>query len=155
MLSPKQVPPGGDHLGGHFVPGGTKIGVVQWSIGRNKALFGDDVEVYRPERWLGADEARRTEMERVTEMIFGYGRWVCAGKAIAFMELSKVIFEVCSILLSLLKLPERDSLTTFAGQMVREFDIQVVNPKSPWGSQKQYLLFIVKDMWLRFSERAK
>lgn len=34
------------------------------------------------------------EMERAIDIAFGHGRWMCAGKRIAFMELSKVLFEV-------------------------------------------------------------
>lgn len=61
---------------------------------RDKELFGHDTDVFRPERWLVADAVKRREMERVTELLFGYGRWMCPGKQIALLELSKVIFEV-------------------------------------------------------------
>lgn len=60
-------------------------------------MFGPDADLFRPERWLEVDEAQRTEMRRVAELVFGYGRWMCAGKVIAFMELNKVLVEVCSL----------------------------------------------------------
>ncbi len=61
---------------------------------RNRTLFGDDVEIFRPERWLDADHAQRTAMERTVDLAFGYGRWACAGKTVAFMELNKFYVEV-------------------------------------------------------------
>lgn len=61
---------------------------------RSKTLFGEDAEMFRPERFLEADEATRVEMQRNVELTFGYGRWMCAGKAIAFLEINKTVFEV-------------------------------------------------------------
>jgi cytochrome P450 len=61
-------------------------------------IFGNDVELFRPERFMEADEVRRAEMYRTTELIFGSGRWQCAGKSLAFMELNKVFFEVRTLL---------------------------------------------------------
>jgi cytochrome P450 len=94
ILANKQVPPEGDTIDGKFVPGGTNIAQNTWCLMRNKAIFGQDPEVFRPERWLGIDASRKTQMERTTELMFGYGRWMCAGKHIAFMELNKIFFEV-------------------------------------------------------------
>ena len=93
-LYPKTVPPEGDVVHGKFIPGGTAIGMNTSSILQSKVMFGKDADLFRPERFLEADEAKRIEMERNVELIFGYGRWMCAGKPIAFMELNKVFFEV-------------------------------------------------------------
>lgn len=67
-------------------------------------MFGADADIFRPERWLedeeegsGAEE-KVAEMRRVAELVFGYGRWGCAGKMLAFMELNKVIVEVSTLL---------------------------------------------------------
>ena len=60
-------------------------------------MFGPDADLFRPERWFEVDKAQRAEMRRVAELVFGYGRWMCAGKMIAFMELNKVLVEVCSL----------------------------------------------------------
>jgi cytochrome P450 len=94
ILASKRVPPEGDTLDGKFVPGGTDIGQNSWSLLRNKQIFGHDSDVFRPSRWLEVDAQKRAEMERTAELLFGYGRWMCAGKYIAFLELSKVFFEV-------------------------------------------------------------
>jgi cytochrome P450 len=93
-LTSKRVPPEGDTLYEKFVPGGTEIAHNSWSLLRNEEIFGCDVDVFRPERFLEVNEGKRVEMERATELLFGYGRWMCAGKFIAFLEISKVVFEV-------------------------------------------------------------
>jgi cytochrome P450 len=95
----KVVPPGGETIEGKHVPAGTLIAPNMWSLGRNKDVFGPDADVFRPERWLDESVSReeRTEMRRVVELVFGYGRWGCAGKMIAFLELNKVFVEVCRV----------------------------------------------------------
>lgn len=91
---PKTVPPQGEMVQGVFIPGGTAIGMNIPYLFRASDIFGSDAGLFRPERWLEADETKRVEMEREVEMMFGSGRWMCAGKPIAFMELFKTFFEV-------------------------------------------------------------
>lgn len=56
------VPPEGAELDGRFFPGGTRIAVNGWVLHRDRNVFGNDADVYRPERWLeGAEEAKRME----------------------------------------------------------------------------------------------
>lgn len=90
----KKVPKGGDIIHGTFVPEGTRIAHSVWTLMRDVSIFGKDVEVFRPERWLEADEQKRAEMERTVDLGFGYGRWLCVGKVLAYMELNKVLVEV-------------------------------------------------------------
>ena len=35
------------------------------------------------------------KMEKIVELVFGYGRWSCMGKNVAYLEMDKVYFEVC------------------------------------------------------------
>ena len=72
----KEVPPEGDTIDGKFIPGGTWIGLNQGTMIRSKALFGEDADSFRPERFLEADEEARIEMQRNTELLFGHGRWM-------------------------------------------------------------------------------
>lgn len=88
------MPPQGDTIDDKFVPGGTNIGQNTWSMMRRTEIFGQDVDVFRPERWLEAEPARLVEMTRTVELVFGYGRWICAGKHVAVVELNMAVVEV-------------------------------------------------------------
>ena len=93
-LNIKKVSDEGEVIKGRFIPGGTGIGVSFWGIQRNE-IFGQDVDVFRPERWLEVDEERRARMEKVHDLVFGYGRWLCLGKSMVSMEIRQTIVEVC------------------------------------------------------------
>lgn len=84
----KRVPPGGGILAGQFAPEGTRIGHSMWSLQKDQ-VYGSDPEVFRPERWIDASEEKRAEMERQLDLIFGYDRWGCLGKPVAYLELNK------------------------------------------------------------------
>jgi cytochrome P450 len=97
---PRTVPPEGDTINGVFVPGGTNIGTNLWAIMRNTKIWGEDAEVFRPERWLETLPEKLKDMENASELVFGYGKWKCLGMGIAKMELNKLLFEVCDFLVS-------------------------------------------------------
>lgn len=105
------VPPQGAEIAGHFVKGGTIVGCSAWVLHRRKEIFGEDVEVYRPERWLVDEskgkDAKDAEEKRIKEMAgtmlhFGSGARTCIGKNISLLEIYKVVpsvlrrFEVSS-----------------------------------------------------------
>ncbi|KAH0550974.1 hypothetical protein GP486_007661 [Trichoglossum hirsutum] len=93
-LLAKTVPPGGDTLDGKFVPSGTNIMLSMCGVMRNKSIFGEDVGVFRPERWLEADGQMIQQMEKTVDLVFGYGKYQCLGSTIAWIELRKVLVEV-------------------------------------------------------------
>ncbi|KAH7139390.1 cytochrome P450 monooxygenase-like protein [Dendryphion nanum] len=139
-LFSRVVPDGGDTVTvdgkEYFLPGGTMIGYSAWTMHRaNKAVYGEDSEVFRPERWLidesdPAEKERLARMRRTNEMIFGYGRWQCPGKAVALIEIHKTIFE-----------------------LLRNFDLALTNPYSPWKLFNVMGLFAISDMWVNVTER--
>ncbi|KAH7095544.1 putative cytochrome P450 monooxygenase [Paraphoma chrysanthemicola] len=53
---PKKVPKGGDTVtvdGRHyFMPSGTNVSYNAWGVHHDKAMFGEDADVFRPERWI-------------------------------------------------------------------------------------------------------
>lgn len=93
-LMQKTVPPAGDYLDGKFVPGGTQIGYCAWGVHRNREIFGDDADLFRPDRWLEEDEEKLADMNRIHDLVFGSGRYACLGKSVAQIELSKALAEV-------------------------------------------------------------
>jgi len=94
-LMMRDVGRGGDVHKGVVLPAGTSVGVNVWSMMRRKDVFGEDADVFRPERWLEAgDKLKRERMEGVVELTFGYGQWGCLGRNIAVMEVGKVLVEV-------------------------------------------------------------
>jgi cytochrome P450 len=103
---PKLVPKDGDTVTvagkQYFLPGSTNISYDVWGVNRDKDMFGADADLFRPERWLLEDNELNQEqlnaMRRTTEMIFGYGKYQCLGKPVAWLEITKVLFEVGCLL---------------------------------------------------------
>jgi hypothetical protein len=94
------VPEPGVEIAGRYVKGGTIVGCSAWLIHRRPEIFGTDVDVYRPERWLvdeSLPESERAERERrIREMNghmfqFGMGPRTCIGKNISLLEMYKVV----------------------------------------------------------------
>ena len=83
------VDPEGATICGERIPGGTIVSCSSWVIHRNKDIFGEDVDSYRPERWLG-DGEKVKEMNRAMFQ-FAQGNFSCIGKNISIMEMIKVI----------------------------------------------------------------
>jgi cytochrome P450 len=90
----KTVPPGGDTIDGKFIPGGTQLGVSPLSIHHSKKMFGEDAEMFRPERWLEAKGDKLEEMSSTVDLVFHSGKWQCLGKTVALMEFNKIFVEV-------------------------------------------------------------
>ncbi|TPX16089.1 uncharacterized protein E0L32_004084 [Thyridium curvatum] len=84
----------GDTTEGHSIPGGTRVAVAAKSLMTSAKVFGDDADVFRPERWLNLDIDTKRVMTDTAELIFGYGRWACSGKPVAMIELNKVFIQL-------------------------------------------------------------
>ncbi|KAH6672247.1 putative benzoate 4-monooxygenase cytochrome P450 [Halenospora varia] len=128
QLRERVVPEGGDWYDGKFIPGGTFIGLNAWGV-QLDPVFGEDADVYRPERWLDNDEGRLKEMARTMELVFGGGDTRCLGVPIAGMVLNKIFVE-----------------------LLRRFDIEVVNPMKPMESTC-YGIFFQKEFFVRITKR--
>jgi cytochrome P450 len=129
-LLQKLVPPEGDTIDGKFLPGGTLISQSAWGVARDPLVYNPDPNIFRPERWLDSPPDKLREMERQSELTFGYGRSKCLGQPIAMMELNKVFVE-----------------------LFRRFDFEVINPGEPWYSASSGI-FLQKNFWVKVTERA-
>ena len=84
MSLPRTVPHDGANIAEHYLPAGSVVGANPWVIHRNREVFGDDVEAFRPERWL--DEAQKGDMHRFF-FAFGSGARTCLGRNISWLEM--------------------------------------------------------------------
>lgn len=83
MSLPRVVPEGGAQIAGKYLPAGTVVGANPWVMHRNKEVYGDDVEAFRPERWMKEDNG---DMHRFF-FAFGAGARFCIGRNISWMEM--------------------------------------------------------------------
>ncbi len=96
LILERLVPPQGIDICGQFVPGGTVVGCNSWVLHYRQDIFGDDVDTYRPERWLSDSTQTPEHQLRLKEMNnamfqFGAGSRICLGKHIALLEMYKLI----------------------------------------------------------------
>ncbi|KAL0933071.1 cytochrome P450 [Colletotrichum truncatum] len=122
------VPKGGDFMHGMSIPEGTNIGWTAFGVLRSKAIYGPDADVFRPERWLEAEEDHLKAMMAQWELVFKYGKWQCLGKTIALMELNKIFVE-----------------------LLRRFDFALTDPTKAWSSFSAGI-FIQSNLWVRISK---
>ncbi|KAL2844359.1 cytochrome P450 [Aspergillus pseudoustus] len=101
------VPKGGATLSGQFVPPGTIVGISAWTLHRNAQIFGDDVDTFRPERWL--DDPEKAAVMNQFLFSFGGGARTCAGKNVSYLEMYKLVPAI-----------------------LRTFDIQLADPNKEW-----------------------
>lgn len=76
---------------GRYIPESTKITVNSRVCQRDPKVYGEDADVFNPQRWLESSDKVR-EMERY-DIHFGAGSRTCLGKNIAYLELWKMTFE--------------------------------------------------------------
>ena len=58
------APPEGATVCGVVLPPGTIVGVMAPIVNRDKGVFGEDADSFRPERWLEADAEHLKVMDR-------------------------------------------------------------------------------------------
>ena len=94
MSLPRVSPSTGATIAGKFIPAGTTVGANPWVIHRDPQVFGDDVEAFRPERWIEKSESEGQDggkggygdMQRFF-FAFGAGARMCLGRNISWMEM--------------------------------------------------------------------
>lgn len=74
---PRTTPLEGEVVCGRYVPGGTSVGMHQWSIFKSKRNF-IDAEAFIPERWLG--DSRFDKDNKKAFQPFSFGPRNCLGK---------------------------------------------------------------------------
>lgn len=105
LILEREAPAGGFELpDGRVIPAGTKVGINPCVVTRDVGVFGEDVETYRPERWLrGENESkdafayRYNRMFEATDLMYGAGNRVCMGKHLAKVGMYKLFATLYSV----------------------------------------------------------
>ncbi|RAQ98771.1 polyketide synthase [Stemphylium lycopersici] len=76
LILERVVPSQGMHILGSFIPGRTIVGCNAWVVHRRPEVFGLDVDVFRPERWIDASPEKLKVMKS-SMLQFGSGARTC------------------------------------------------------------------------------
>ncbi|KAJ7216047.1 cytochrome P450 [Mycena pura] len=87
---PRVVPEGGLVIRGRHFPAGAVVGVPIYTVHRDPDVWGDDADVYRPERWLDADSEKAAMMQK-TFTPFSSGPRACIGRNLALLEIVIIV----------------------------------------------------------------
>lgn len=85
-IFPRLVSESGMMLDGKYVAEGVEVTCNPYTANRDKNIYGEDADEFKPERWLVTKQA---ETYKKYSFTFGYGSRVCIGKDLAMMELFK------------------------------------------------------------------
>lgn len=75
---------------GHVIPRGVQVGINPYTLMHNAAYFPEPF-VFKPERWLLPDDSPELRTMRRAFAPFALGDRGCAGKAMAYLELSLLV----------------------------------------------------------------
>ncbi|GAA5860277.1 hypothetical protein JCM3774_000367 [Rhodotorula dairenensis] len=144
---PRVIPPGGAiFVAGRHFAGGVEIGMSPYVFQRRKEVYGEDAEVFRPERWFGRE---KKQLDRYL-LTFGQGNRICVGKNIALMELSKLAPSVLyRYNLTFTPRNQPNSPHCLPGRSVDG----KLDMNEPWHCASQWFSH-QRDFWMGVSERA-
>lgn len=81
----RHTPEEGLTVDGKYIPPFTPVGISPLAQNRDEAIWGDDANEFRPERWL-EDEARARYFESNNMTFGGNGPRMCIGRNIALVS---------------------------------------------------------------------
>jgi cytochrome P450 len=140
---PRLAPGQGLQFDGKHIPAGCAIGMNPYVVQRDRDVFGEDADEFRPERWLESEEHTR-QMEKAI-IGFGAGTRQCTGRPVRRNAISHCQRELMKIQLARLMnyklLPE----------ILRRFEFEMAHDR-PW--RLQNAAFCVQhDVVCKFKRR--
>ncbi|KAI1245470.1 hypothetical protein MGN70_012360 [Eutypa lata] len=115
-------------IDGNVIPAGASVGISPRAQNRDPAVWGEDAEEFRPERWL-EDPSKVSRMDEMSMTFGGNGPRVCMGKNIALVE-----------------------IFLFLAQLLRNFNLEFASPDKPWRVETYWLSFQF-DMLMYLTKR--
>ncbi|KAI1342373.1 cytochrome P450 [Xylariaceae sp. FL0016] len=121
---------------GRFIPAGTIVGMNPYILGRNKAIYGDDADEFRPERWLRRDNEsdadHQTHMRpwNAADLTFGAGSRICLGKNLSMMDMHKVV-----------------------ASLIARYEIELIDPNEQWQALSRWFSYIKGGLTCRLESR--
>ncbi|QRV87850.1 cytochrome P450 family protein [Ceratobasidium sp. AG-Ba] len=113
MGLPRVIPPGTElEVAGEKFGPGCVLSVPSFTIHRDKEVWGEDVDAFRPERWFEEGSARMNKIFNP----FSYGPRACVGRNLATMELQIIISSI-----------------------FRRYEFVLLNPNEPLGTREGFL----------------
>ncbi|KAF2136067.1 uncharacterized protein K452DRAFT_238191 [Aplosporella prunicola CBS 121167] len=118
-MLPRLVPERGAEVCGHWLPGGTSVGVPPWSAFRSASNFASP-DSFIPERWINPTKGGLAlhPHEPSAFMLFSYGPRNCLGKFLAWAEIRLVL-----------------------SHLVWNFEVVVKGPGYKWEDQLTFIMW--------------
>ena len=127
-IFPRLVSKGGMELAGRYVPEGLEVTANTYLANRDRGIYGDDADEFRPERWLESEERAREYTKY--SFTFGYGSRMCLGQHLAKMEMYKAPL-----------------------QFFRSFEVALCDTERPARYQVKGGVAYFEDMWITIRKR--
>ena len=127
-FSPERIiPQAGKVIAQEMIPGGTIVSVSAWVVHRDTTVFGQDAQIFNPDRWSGSEDKIRM-MERSVGA-FGWDEYMCIGRQLSMTEIALALVSI-----------------------LRRFDVELSHPerapKLAGGNTVG-----IKDLWVKLKER--
>lgn len=103
LTMPRLAPAEGVYVAGAYIPSGYSVGMNAAVVQRDAAIFGEEPDEFRPERWL---KGKSKDMEKYM-LNFGAGTRTCIGKNVSLHPCSIGLkYRYLAYTLSILDLPQ-------------------------------------------------
>jgi len=89
---------------GTYVPKGSQVLIATYCMGRNKEVWGEDAEEFRPERWLTLEK----RPDQFQFPVFHAGPRLCLGHKMAYLEMTVCMLRVFQKLDIIMTCPPED-----------------------------------------------